>query len=199
MRLGRWATCIWPGLPQLWLDGKWTGLGIAIGYASLLNLVLVSTIGWTELLQPELVTASWGALAIFWLASVVTSVRWIALQQSEELPREDLFPRASAKYLQRNWIDAERLLRGMLRRREHDVEAGLMLASVLRRTDRLDEAEHFLEEVARWSGSAAWNYELDFERRRIKVNQSQLFGHSNGLTLHAAPRREGNQRLLDAA
>ncbi len=42
---------LWPGLPQLWLAGWWWGLALAAGFAVLVDLLLVVSYVWVELLS----------------------------------------------------------------------------------------------------------------------------------------------------
>ena len=49
MRQLRWLTLLWPGWPQLWFAGAWSGLAIALGFAALLDLGLLASRMWTEL------------------------------------------------------------------------------------------------------------------------------------------------------
>ena len=58
MRCARWITLVWPGLTELWLAGAWWGLAIGCSFAWLVNLAVVSTFVWTELLGP--CVANWG-------------------------------------------------------------------------------------------------------------------------------------------
>src|SRR6516164_7173066 len=78
MRRLRWLTLGWPGLPQLWFAGSWPGLAIAVGFAVLLNLGLLSSCLWTELFSPQIQTLIWLAIGVFWLAAAVASARWVA-------------------------------------------------------------------------------------------------------------------------
>ena len=69
MRRWRWITLVWPGLPQLWFAGAWTGLALAAGFAALLNLAWVCSRLWTELLSPEIQTVIWLATGMIWLSA----------------------------------------------------------------------------------------------------------------------------------
>src|SRR5665213_873096 len=104
MRGASWALCLWPGLPQLWRRGDWSGLALALGFSLLLNLVLLTTLVWTELVSPPVEKTAWMALGGVWLASAVLS--WRSLRRSPQLKRgtnQDLFPQAIREYLKGNW------------------------------------------------------------------------------------------------
>ena len=60
----RWAMCLWPGLPQLYLRGSWSALAVAVGAAALLDLALLCSFGWSELVAPDLRVAIWLSLAV---------------------------------------------------------------------------------------------------------------------------------------
>ena len=47
------AVCIWPGLPSLWERGSWAGLGLAVVFAGLLNVLLVASTVWTDSRAPQ--------------------------------------------------------------------------------------------------------------------------------------------------
>ena len=52
MRMLRYATYLWPGLPQLWFEGAWSGLALAVGFGLLVNFLLVASLIWVELIAP---------------------------------------------------------------------------------------------------------------------------------------------------
>src|SRR5689334_3502042 len=83
MRLARWITVVWPGLSQLWLAGAWWGLAIACGFAWLVNLVVVSTFVWTELITPWQRVGVWLLLVTVWTAATVLSVRQLRFSNPE--------------------------------------------------------------------------------------------------------------------
>src|SRR5688500_18920436 len=99
MSQGRWLTCLWPGLAELWLVGSWSGLFQAVGFAILLNGALTTTLVWTELLSPEVRFAGWTAVATLWLLGIWSAWR-TTLARHE--PDGDLFSSALAEYLQGN-------------------------------------------------------------------------------------------------
>ena len=45
-----WCFYLWPGLPQMWLYGSWSGLAVALGAAAMLDVLLLVSFGWTELI-----------------------------------------------------------------------------------------------------------------------------------------------------
>ena len=166
MRALRWATCLWPGLPQLWLEGSYSGLALAIGFALLFNLVLVSTCAWTELLSKPLSWSAWSGVGLFWLVSAWLSLRWLRTHQPASPAGEDdaLYREAQAHYLRASWFDAEVALGRLLERQPRDADARLLLATLLRHCGRCDEAEAQLRVLEKLDGAVKWQMEIRQER-----------------------------------
>lgn len=175
MRGLRWLTLVWPGLPQLWFAGSWAGLALAAGFAAVLNLGIVSSRLWTELLTPESQALIWLAAGGIWTASAALSARWVAgLRLSgPSAVDEDLFNAAQNEYLKGNWYEAEVALNRLLDRNILDVEARLMLASLLRRTGRRDEAATQLSRLSRTDGAERWRLETARLKQRIADDASE--------------------------
>ena len=166
MRAMRWATCLWPGLPQLWLEGSFSGLALAIGFALLFNLVLVSTSAWTELLSTPLAWGAWSGVGMFWIVSAWLSLRWLRadIPASPAGEEDALYREAQTHYLQASWFDAEVALGRLLERQPRDADARLMLATLLRHTRRYDEAEAQLRVLEKLDGAVKWEMEIRQER-----------------------------------
>jgi hypothetical protein len=167
--------CLWPGLPQLWLSGAWSGLALAIGFATLLNLLLLTSLLWTEWVEAAFRVAGWTAVAVLWGVSIITGWRWSRDQWAHtERPREeDLFPRALGEYLRGNWYEAEAACKNLLRRVSGDVQARLLLATLLRRTKRWPEAREQLETLSRLEAAANWEFEIADELERLAEAEEQ--------------------------
>ena len=161
--------CLWPGLPRLWMRGDWVALAIAVAYGAALNLVLVSSFVWPELLPPSFNLAGWFVLGTVWLASVLQACR--TLPDLREPPRVDdrgLFIQAQAEYLRGHWFEAETLLRQLLRQCSRDVDVLLMLATLYRRTRRYDEAAKQLDRLDRLDEARKWRWEIVQERETLR-------------------------------
>lgn len=161
--------CLWPGLPRLWIRGEWAALAIAVAFGAALNLVLVSSFVWTELLPPSFHLIGWLVLGTVWLASVLQAYR--SLPHLREPPRVDdrgLFIQAQAEYLKGHWFEAETLLRQLLRYCSRDVDVLLMLATLYRRTKRYDEAAKQLDRLDRLDEASKWRWEIAQERDTLK-------------------------------
>ena len=162
------APGIVPGLPQLWDNGAWWGLGLAMAFATALNTALAATWLWTEWLSPAATLGCWGAVV-----AMLAGGWWLTYRQgywsdSEELPTIDLYPAAQGEYLRGNWFEAEALCRQLLNRDDHDPEAHLMLSSVLRRAGRASEAERQLELLGSLETAEPWRFEIDREVELVK-------------------------------
>ena len=203
MRWGQLLLCGWPGLAQLWLRGSYPALLLAIGFSILLNLALVSTFLWPALLGNTFPVIAWPVLFFAWLASAMVSLRMIdelsappamASEQERsgfsaekvgksenncqsESPGEishTLFNRAQREYLRGHWSESESLLKRRLEQTERDIEASLLLATLYRRTGRLDEANGQLEQLKKFDDSVHWSFEMDRERQLIELDRVEI-------------------------
>jgi predicted Zn-dependent protease len=161
-----WAAYLWPGLPQLWRRGSWSALALAVGAAGLVNLALAASLLWTELLAPRVRTGAWLVVAAVWAGSALIS-RLAESRRTALRGRArggDAFAEATEQYLRGHWFEAECAIREMLRRDPRDLEAGLMLATLLRHTGRLGEAAEQLGRLQRLDGWEHWAMEIGRER-----------------------------------
>ncbi len=167
-RLPLWLG-LWPGLPQLWLHGRFAGLAAAIGFAVLLDFVLATSLVWTEIWEPRVALSWWAGVGTVWCVGFAW---WGASgrRQGECLPvaAGDLFPLALTEYLRGNWFEAERLVADMLRATPSDVEARLLRVSILRRTGKRDEARRLLDVLSHTAGATKWQFEMGRERERLE-------------------------------
>lgn len=149
------AVYAWPGLPELLRLPTWAALGVAVGFAVLFNLAILSSLVWTELLPSYLRGPIWLAVVVYWVVSSVCS--WCIEEREKRRPRcgavKDPLADAMKHYLKGNWYEAERLLEAMLTRDSRDLEARLLLAALLRHTNRYDEAARQLDLLQRLEGS----------------------------------------------
>jgi hypothetical protein len=165
----RWALYLWPGLPQLWARASWSALGVAVSAGAVLDVALLGTFVWTELLSQGLRNALWAALGIAWAAAAVFAVVWDRRHATRESPEleKDKFSEATEHYLQGNWFEAERALGNLLRQDDRDLEARLMLATLYRHRGRLDEAAGQLELLGRFAGAEKWELEIRREQQLL--------------------------------
>ena len=146
---------------------------MAVGFALLVNLALMSSLIWSELTTPGMRTIAWILVGSFWMISAMAAYGWqreqISRRQGERLQKEHEVPLAEAiqYYLQKNWFEAERVFRRLLRRNSRDTDSRLMLAALLRHTKRYEEAQIQLDRLRRVEGSQKWNLEIDEEQRLL--------------------------------
>lgn len=164
----RWTHNLWPGLPTLW-RGDWSGFAPALAFTLLLNAALLSTFVWTEIVAPGVRFGAWGVVAFAVLGSCWTSRRAArGPQRGDFAGQGDLFPAALCEYLKGNWVETERLLERALLQQADDLEARLLLATVWRRTRRLDEARAALEELCELDGAVKWISEIRQELQLLE-------------------------------
>ena len=180
-------TCLWPGLPKLWYAGDRVGLGMAVVFSLAANGLLIvsfSGAGVTERSHVSMFGSwlgwSWVLFLAVWIGCVVTQARQSALAANAVEPwhpQEDakraslaaLFQDAQVAYLGRNWVSAETLVRSLLHEQSRDVESRLLLVSILRETQRFDEALRELKWIEETDGSGFWIQEVRRERQRIET------------------------------
>ncbi|MEX2113202.1 MAG: hypothetical protein WD845_08460 [Pirellulales bacterium] len=157
---------LWPGLPQLWLSGLWWGLALAAGFAVLFDLLLVASYVWVELLSARDLRLGWMAAGTVWGASAILSAGFRRTAPTTT-SAERLYREALKEYLQGSWFESEAILGRLLRSSPRDVEGRLLLATLLRRTRRPDEALDQLDRLQRLRDAARWSREIADERQRI--------------------------------
>ncbi len=164
MRRMPWPAYLWPGLPQLARDGNWAALAVAVAAAALLNAVFLGTWFWTDLFAPGLRIISWVLLGTAWSVSAGYWA-WADRRQAVAPGKAGgrLFEEALEDYLKGNWFEAERKLNLLMRRDEHDLEARLLMATLLRHTKRFDDATHQLNLLVRLDGAQRWALEIHRE------------------------------------
>ncbi len=165
-----YATCLWPGLPELWWRGRLSALPSAIGFGIALNLILITRYLYPLWIPAGLVSMAFWTGLIAWGVFVVRSIRelpaLIAPRQVSEQP--DRFPEARDAFLKGCWADAEGLLTDVLAIEPRDPPALLLLTAVYRHTGRLDAAELLLDEMSRLEIADPWQIEMTAERRRLE-------------------------------
>jgi hypothetical protein len=175
MRRMRWMTYLWPGLAQLWTYGSWAGLALAVGTAVGLDLLLLVSFGWSELIGPSLRNTLWAAYGGFWIVSAIWSAKQCRhrVAAANPDPKQDVFAEALNYYLKGDYYQTEQLLEGLLKRNLRDVDARLMLATLMRHAGRFDEAKQQLDTLARFEGAGKWQWEIGRERELLAAVKKQ--------------------------
>jgi hypothetical protein len=166
----RYLTLLWPGLPWLWLRGSVAGLVLAVAFAVALDMAILLTWVWTELLPREFALGLWAATAGVWAVATLSAVTTFPppLPTGRNEAAEALFVAARDAYLGRDWLAAETKLRGLLVVAPTDGEAQLLLATLLRRVDRRGEARTALEKLARSDAGRPWLAVIRRELSRLE-------------------------------
>jgi hypothetical protein len=176
MRMLRYSTYLWPGLPRLWFEGAWSGLALAFGFALLVNFLALANFVWIDLVAPSLLLFGWLATAVIWAGSGLF-IGWrggLSDTAADAAARDDLFRQALAEYLKGAWFEAETLFGRLVAKDPRDVDARLMLATLLRHTDRPADAQRQLDELDRLEKADKWRAEIDRERQILKASAANL-------------------------
>ena len=174
---------IWPGLARLWLRGSLRGLCLACVFGVVLNLALITTFVWPQLLSRQL--PSWGTPVAAW---ILVLWFWIVGRRGDrpllagKPPRGDLpteeqnnqLRQAQTEYLKGHWVEAESLLGNLLRDRPDDWEAGLLLGTIFRRTKRIAEARRAIGLLAEHERGLVWRTELSRELASLDNLEREL-------------------------
>ena len=170
MGFARSLTLLWPGLPWLWLRGSRAGLVLALAFAVTVDVAVVTTWVWTELIDLRWVLGLWTAIAGLWLSATASAAAAFPrpIPAGRDAATEPLFVRARDAYLARDWLTAETQLRTLLDLAPTDGEAQLLLASLFRRVGRNTEAVTALEQLARSDSGKPWHGEIARELDRLR-------------------------------
>ena len=169
MGFARYLTLVWPGMPWLWLRGSFAGLMLAFAFALTVDVAVFTTWIWSELVDFRLSLALWTATAIVWLIATGSALTGFPppIPAGRDVAADALFVKARDAYLARDWLAAETKLRALLDMSPTDGEAQLLLGTLLRRVDRLDEAAAALEALSRSDAGAPWRPAIARELERI--------------------------------
>ena len=180
--------CGWPGLPGLWYRGQMSSLLVAIGFAVLLNLTLVSSFLWPWSLGETFPAVAWPMIFLIWGTSAwvayyrVTDVMAVPTSEKVADPErpDTLFNQAQREYLGGHWEEAESLLNRRIENAPRDVESRLLLATLFRHTRRLNKAQEQLSEMQRYDEALEWEFEIDRETQLIQlIEEHETADHSD--------------------
>lgn len=180
VQAARYLTLAWPGLPWLWLRGSAAGLVLAAAFAVVLDAAIVTTFLWSELVEVQVTIGLWTAAAAIWIVATISAVAAFpsALASGRDAMVDAMFVAARDAYLARDWLTAESKLRAALELSPTDGEAQLLLATLLRRVGRLDEARGALQKLARSDSGGPWRSaitrELDLLARRSERSSDEV-------------------------
>lgn len=165
----------WPGLARIWIGGAWSGICVAIGFALLFNLYLICTFVWNDLIPNGYRVLLGATTSLYWVLGWVDSNRFLGNRSwlPESQRQLDLFLAARGEYLRGEWEKSEELLRRILADDPRDVEARLMLATLLRHRGRIDDAREHLRRLQRLERAGYWNMEIEREWMTLRRMESE--------------------------
>lgn len=173
---------LWPGLPQLWLQGRWSGLIKAIAFAGFLNFVLFATYQHKDLLPKSGLIGCWILLGVFWTIAIFQNDRMVKNHQSsmrdDSRELDELFRLAQLEYLRGRLKEAEILLERLLGLNPRDVDARLYLATIHRHQGRLHQAARQLDCLEQDPESDRWLFQIQEEREKLSELETELAGAS---------------------
>ena len=176
---------LWPGLPQLWLHGRWLGLAKAVGFAVLLNFVLIATYVQTDLVSKTYLIVAWISCGLIWSSAILlndadasgSTASDLDNEKAEEFDR--LFVSAQSEYLQGHFEEAENLFERLIWLRPDDLDARLYLATIFRHRGRIGHANRHLDLMGKFDHVTKWQFQIDDERRLLSELKDELLESRN--------------------
>jgi thioredoxin-like negative regulator of GroEL len=140
---------------------------LAFLFAVALNFGLMATFVWPEMVSPLMRMLGWSGVLTFWGVAGWLGLREFAKLRGPSIASQEqgLFVLAQAEYLKGHWLEAETALRKLIELDERDGDARLMLASLLRHSGRIDEAQMELDGLELSEAGLKWALEIARERR----------------------------------
>lgn len=187
----------WPGAVRISRHEGLAGLLMAAGFALLLNVWLMTSWIWTDWAMS---TVSWSlglAAATTWLLGWLDAQRvqrrWAEMQQQD--PHLDLFLAARSEYLRGDWESAQSRLEDLLRVHPQDVEARLLLATLMRHRGEVDLGREQLRQLQRWREASRWNQEIRREWDLLERSPGTI--EERQVQMPGAPHVERSGSVLD--
>jgi hypothetical protein len=166
----RYLTLVWPGMPWLWLRGSRLGLVLALAFAVTVDVAVVTTFIWPELIGFGFAIGMWTATAAIWLISTASAISSFppSIPRPRAAAADALFIQARDAYLARDWLAAEAHLRALLAIAPTDGEAQLLWGTLLRRVGRTAEARAALAQLSRSDSGSRWRAAIDRELQLLE-------------------------------
>lgn len=170
----RWPTaCLhaWPGWTKLWNEGDLRSLLLSLLFGIFLNLWIAATWSWPQWWTGQGWWSCLAALAVAASASAFLakdSLRSLALRQAPAKSADQWLQDAQESYLQANYPEAEASLHRIFAAGHQDIEAMLLMISVLRRTGRIAQAQFCIDRLRLLERAAPWMAELDQEQKKLR-------------------------------
>lgn len=169
MGLFRSLTLVWPGMPWLWLRGSRSGLVLALAFAVTVDVAIITTWVWSELVGMGVTIGLWTGAAAIWVIAAASALATFpaAIPRPRAGEADVLFVKARDAYLARDWPAAEAHLDHLLAIAPTDGEAQLLRAALLRRLGRVAAAHAALAALAASDAGGPWREEIARERSRL--------------------------------
>ncbi len=173
------ASYFWPGFRKAWDQTDQQSAMMAILYAWTAIFVALNMFYWPQWYPSWLVNIACAALVV---TSLVYGVRGVLFGDSLSKPQlsvdqladaERSFQMAQECYLQGAYFEAEQFLLKNLANDDSDIESALLLASVLRRSGRYQEAQDTLCQLQLKDRSARWTAEILVEKEKVLRSKRQ--------------------------
>lgn len=171
----------WPGTLTAWRLGDARSLLVAIAFGLIVCTAWVGSTIWPMWLDPWKIWALWCLVAAGALASCAHNAMTGLLSRPKNhigCPI-DQWTLAQEHYLQANYFEAERILQPFAFGKTTDVEAGLLLSSIMRRTERYQQSMELLDQLALLDDAWKWHEEIAKEKRLAL--QQKVRAHTESL------------------
>jgi len=84
---------------------------------------------------------------------------------------DKLFLDARNQYFKGNWFESEAIINQILTESPHDIEARLLLITLLRHTNRIEKALVQITDIQKWDNVKQWDFEI---KRELELLESKL-------------------------
>ena len=96
------------------------------------------------------------------------------ISQSDGIP-DNLFLDARNQYFKGNWFEAESIINQILAESPHDIESRLLLLTLMRHTNRIEEALIEITNIQKWDEAKQWEFEI---KRELELLELKLTSES---------------------
>ena len=96
------------------------------------------------------------------------------ISQSDGIP-DKLFLDARNQYFKGNWFEAESIINQILAESPHDIESRLLLLTLMRHTNHIEEALIEITNIQKWDEAKQWEFEI---KRELELLELKLTSES---------------------
>ncbi len=167
----------WPGLPRLWFRGDLRALMVSLAFGLLVHFLLVATFYWPLWVSGWVVLFGWiFAVGCSFFALIGNWMQWRSILEgtSSDEKSDALYLEAQLHYLRGDYFEAEAALHRIFSSGKQDVEAAILMVSILRRTRRWAQGIYCIDRLLLLEKSAPWRIELEMERKKIREAMGRL-------------------------